>query len=65
MASYMQTFTAVSVVHDHNRMSAATGDVYVSSANLNYYTRSFQYEGYYGTISVDKSNSPYVYLFLK
>ncbi len=42
---YMQTFTPVSVVHDHNTRSAARGDLYVPSANLKYYTRSFQYEG--------------------
>ncbi len=42
---YMQTFTPDSVVHDHNTRSAAIGDFYVSSANLKYYTRSFQYEG--------------------
>ncbi len=41
----MQTFTPVSVVHDHNTRSAARSDFYVSSANLKYYTRSFQYEG--------------------
>ncbi len=39
---YMQTFTPVSVVHDHNTRFAARGDFY---ANLKYYTRSFQYEG--------------------
>ncbi len=42
---YMQTFTPVSVVHDNNTRSAARGDFYVSSANLKYYTISFQYEG--------------------
>ncbi len=42
---YMQTFTPVSVVHDHNTRSAARGYFYVSIANLKYYTRSFQYEG--------------------
>ncbi len=42
---YMQTFTPVSVVHDHNTRSAARGDCYVSRANLKYYTRGFQYEG--------------------
>ncbi len=42
---YMQTFTPVSVVHDHNTRSEARGDFYVSSANLKYYTSSFQYEG--------------------
>ncbi len=42
---YMQTFTPVSVVHDQNTRSAARGDFYVSSANLKYYTRHFQYEG--------------------
>ncbi len=41
----MQTFTPVSVVHDHNTRSATRGDFYVSSANLKYYPRSFQYEG--------------------
>ncbi len=41
----MQTFTPVLVVHDHNTRSAARGDFYVSSANLKYYIRSFQYEG--------------------
>ncbi len=41
---YMQTFTPISVVHDHNTRFAARGDFYVSSANLKYYTRSFQYE---------------------
>ena len=43
--SYMQTFTPVTAVHDHNTRSAARGDLYVSSANLTYYTISFQYEG--------------------
>ncbi len=43
--SYMQTFTSVSLVHDHNTRSASRGDLYVSSANLKYYTRRFQYEG--------------------
>ncbi len=63
---YMQTFTPVSMAHDHNTRSAARGDFYVSSANLKYYTRNFQYEGArYRTISVDQSNSPQVYLFLK
>ncbi len=42
---YIQTFTPVSVVHDHNIRSAARGDFYLSSANLKYYTRSFQCEG--------------------
>ncbi len=41
----MQTFTPVSVVHDHNTRSVAKGDFYVSSANLKYYTRNFLYEG--------------------
>ncbi len=41
----MQTSTPVSAVHDHNTRSAARGDFYVCSANLKYYTRSFQYEG--------------------
>ncbi len=51
---------------DHNTPSAARGDLYVSSANLNYYTRSFQYEGTrIWAVSVDQSNSPQVYLFLK
>ncbi len=45
VSSYMQTFTPVSVVHDHNTRSAARGDFYVSSSNLKYYTRSFQYVG--------------------
>ncbi len=35
----------VSVVHDHNTRSAARSDFYVSSANLKYYIRSFQYDG--------------------
>ncbi len=43
--NYMQTFTPVLVVHDHNTRSAASGEFYVSSAKLKYYTRSFQYEG--------------------
>ncbi len=43
--SYMQTFTPVSVVHDHNTWSEARGDFYVFGAILKYYTRSFQYEG--------------------
>ncbi len=43
--SYMQIFTPVSVVHDNNTRSAVRGDSYVSSANLKYYTRCFQYEG--------------------
>ncbi len=42
---YMQTFTPVSVLHDHNTRSAVRDDFYVSIANLKYYTRSFQYEG--------------------
>ncbi len=42
---YMQTFTPVSVVHDHNTRYAARCDLYVSSANLNYYIRIFQFEG--------------------
>ncbi len=33
---YMQTFTTVSVVHDHNTRSAARGDLYMFSANLKY-----------------------------
>ncbi len=41
----MQTFTPVSVVHPHNTRSAARGDIYVCSANLKYYTSSFQYGG--------------------
>ncbi len=45
LPSYMQTFTPVSMVHVHNTRSAARGDFYVSSANLKYYTRSFQYDG--------------------
>ncbi len=43
--SYIQRFTPISVVDDHNTRSAAIGDFYVSIANLIYYTRSFQYEG--------------------
>ncbi len=42
---YMQTITPVSVVHDHNTRSSARVDIYVSSANLKYYSRCFQYEG--------------------
>ncbi len=60
----MQTFTPVSVVHDHKTRSAARGDFYVSSANLKYYTNMKKVLDY-GTISVDQSNSPQVYLFLK
>ncbi len=64
MPSYIQIFTPVSVVHDHNTWSEARGDFYVSSANLKYYIRSFQYEVLNcGTISVDQSNSPQVDLF--
>ncbi len=36
--SDMQTFTPVSVVHDHNTRPAARGDIYVSSANIYIYT---------------------------
>ncbi len=62
---YMQTFTPVSVAHDHNTMSAARGDFYVSSANLNITPEVFNMKVLdYGTISVDQSNSPQVYLFL-
>ncbi len=64
--SYVQTITPVSVVYEHNVRSAVSSDLYVSSANLKYYTRSCQYEVlYYGTISEDQSNSPQVYLYSK
>ncbi len=43
--SCMQTFTPVSVVHDHNTRSAATGDSFESNPYLKYYTRRFLYEG--------------------
>ncbi len=42
---YLQSVTPVTSVHSHNTRSAARGAVYTCTANLNYFTRSFKYEG--------------------
>ncbi len=42
---YLQSVTPVTSVHTHNTQSAARGALYTCTANLNYFTRSFTYEG--------------------
>ncbi len=42
---YIQSVTPVTSVHSHNTRSAARRALYTWTANLNYFTRSFKYEG--------------------
>ncbi len=42
---YLQSVTPVISVHTHNTRPAARGALYTCTANLNYFTRSFKYEG--------------------
>ncbi len=42
---YLQSVTPVTSVHTHNTRSAARGSLYTCTSNLNYFTRSFKYEG--------------------
>ncbi len=42
---YLQSVTLVTSVHTHNTRSAARSALYTCTDNLNYFTRSFKYEG--------------------
>ncbi len=42
---YLQSVTPVTSVHTHNTQLAGRGALYTCTANLNYFTRSFKYEG--------------------
>ncbi len=42
---YLQSVTSVTSVHTHNTRSAARAALYTCTANLNYFTRRFKYEG--------------------